>query len=548
MIYKNKDIVTNINERGIDLGNINVTFYTLDNGTTSLRIFLKKEVNYDNQIVKDPVDLTIENWTPYLLMVAEDGSIFYENLDIVDAKNGIVQYLVSNVVVRHVGKIEASIILENKEDSVHVANFYFNVADSGLSGSIGKEVDVYMLEDIVAKVMSKNAMGLLSEEYREQLRKEIIDYLKVNKKEYQMRYEDLTYSQKQDLMKELADQTRTDFQIEDNSLPSSKLIDKTLTTAKFADQYSAVRVLDDGENVTTLNKEGIYFKTPTTRLNGMPNQLKDNGYGFGGIVVVKPYSQFHYVQTIYDVDNKGVFYNRTVKNNANAEWRAYSSDEKVTQLANEQANIKMQNILNVFEKYSETIVPDDVMKNASAIQEFKVEGINPSTPVKIWFACRNFGTWNYRIMLGQKVNGTWSLLLDTGTNFTVKEAEKGATDISFEKNGIKLKARINYNLIANGDRYIDQRNITDEPYFILRPSKVNLLNTQNNEGNGSGVAYDQSLNTTDSVKFASIKTDALDVSGTMPSGTLTQPPKVSKGDMWLDTTDSATHPIVRVMS
>lgn len=33
--------------------------------------------------------------------------------------------------------------------------FIFNVADSGLSGSIGKEVDVYMLEDIVAKVMSK---------------------------------------------------------------------------------------------------------------------------------------------------------------------------------------------------------------------------------------------------------------------------------------------------------------------------------------------------------------------------------------------------------
>ena len=43
--------------------------------------------------------------------------------------------------------------------------------------------------------------------------------------------------------------------------------------------------------------------------------------------------------------------------------------------------------------------------------------------------------------------------------------------------------------------------------------------------------HDQSLNTTDSVKFASIKTDALDVSGTMQSGTLAQPPKVSKGDM-----------------
>ena len=32
-IYKNKDIETNINERGVDLGNINVTLYTKDNGT-----------------------------------------------------------------------------------------------------------------------------------------------------------------------------------------------------------------------------------------------------------------------------------------------------------------------------------------------------------------------------------------------------------------------------------------------------------------------------------------------------------------------------------
>ena len=34
-IYKNKDIQANINERGVELGNINVNFYTEDNGTAS---------------------------------------------------------------------------------------------------------------------------------------------------------------------------------------------------------------------------------------------------------------------------------------------------------------------------------------------------------------------------------------------------------------------------------------------------------------------------------------------------------------------------------
>ena len=43
-IYKSKDIVTNINERGVDLGNINVIFYSMDKNTTALRIFIKKKL------------------------------------------------------------------------------------------------------------------------------------------------------------------------------------------------------------------------------------------------------------------------------------------------------------------------------------------------------------------------------------------------------------------------------------------------------------------------------------------------------------------------
>ena len=64
---------------------------------------------------------------------------------------------------------------------------------------------------------------------------------------------------------------------------------------------------------------------------------------------------------------------------------------------------------------------------------------------------------------------------------------------------------------------------------------------------GGGEAYDQSLNTTDSVRFANIQTDALEVTGDIKVGTLANPPSgLLSGDMWADTTDSATHPIVRV--
>lgn len=65
---------------------------------------------------------------------------------------------------------------------------------------------------------------------------------------------------------------------------------------------------------------------------------------------------------------------------------------------------------------------------------------------------------------------------------------------------------------------------------------------------GEGVAYDQSLNTYDDVAFNSLKTHTLEVSGQIPTGTLSSPPAgLLSGDMWADTTDSSTHPIVRVM-
>lgn len=66
-------------------------------------------------------------------------------------------------------------------------------------------------------------------------------------------------------------------------------------------------------------------------------------------------------------------------------------------------------------------------------------------------------------------------------------------------------------------------------------------------GGGGGEAYDQSLNTTDGVKFVSVETDSLELTGAIRTGTLANPPSgLLSGDMWADTTDNDAHPIVRV--
>ena len=326
----------------------------------------------------------------------------------------------------------------------------------------------------------------------------------------------------------------------DGSVTTGKIADKSVTYNKLVDQYNSARVLQSGEDVTKINREGLYFLSSSTSYVGVPDAV--NIAAFSGILRVSAYSQYHYAQEIHDLNNNGIIYSRVVKNNANTQWKLHLDEEKLKVISNEQTNNKLMYNLNVFEKYSNEVIPDKNIAYANAIQDIKIEGVNPKTPVKIWTLSRAFGTWNYRIILGKKENGTWSTLLDTGNNFTVTENTVGATTINFEKNGIKLTARVDYNVIPKNDRILDHSAVTDEPYFIIRQEKVGTVAT-----GGGGTAYNQSLNTTDNVQFASIKTDALDVSGTMPSGTLASPPSVAKGDMWLDTTDSSTHPIVRVM-
>ena len=160
MIYKNRDIETNINERNVNLGNIDVTLYTNDRQTASLRLVLKKEVRYGSRVESMPIDLTKTTLIPKIDLVMEDGSIFAnESLEEINPENGVVQYNIPENVVKHVGRVEASVKLIDanmKNISVQVAFFYFVIASDGLTDKIGKEINSDILDTKVRKIILEN--------------------------------------------------------------------------------------------------------------------------------------------------------------------------------------------------------------------------------------------------------------------------------------------------------------------------------------------------------------------------------------------------------
>lgn len=159
-IFKQGEVNARIDERGIDLGDINVQLYTMDNSTVALDIYLKQRNLISNRKEFIPVNLNQTNFKPVLHLITEDNSIFTnEELEVVNAEQGHVRYQVSDYVTKHVGRVQAKLFLvdkDNTDDSSHVANFYFKVNDSGLTGAIGREIRVEVLDDIVKRVMLEN--------------------------------------------------------------------------------------------------------------------------------------------------------------------------------------------------------------------------------------------------------------------------------------------------------------------------------------------------------------------------------------------------------
>lgn len=157
--YKSGTVNTIINEHGVDLGNINVNLYTMDNMTSVIDIHLKKKNLISEQQEYIPVNFNQTKFKPILHVFAQDGSIFTnEPLEIIKAEEGFVRYIIPEYITKHVGQMQCKLFLENPEnnDSSHVANFYFTVNDSGITKSVGKEIRVEILDDVVERVMKKN--------------------------------------------------------------------------------------------------------------------------------------------------------------------------------------------------------------------------------------------------------------------------------------------------------------------------------------------------------------------------------------------------------
>jgi hypothetical protein len=173
MLQKLTDVATNINVSTAENGFIGANFYTEDDGSAYIRITIR-----DNNEV---LDFNKTDMTPRLDLFSSDGSIFTnEPLEIILPEYGVIQYKVSDNVIKHAGKVDAKLFLANEEDSVHVANFYFTITDSGMTGPIGKEIHVDSLQDLVRNVMKENAIGLLDDDFKDKLENDLKVYMEEN--------------------------------------------------------------------------------------------------------------------------------------------------------------------------------------------------------------------------------------------------------------------------------------------------------------------------------------------------------------------------------
>ncbi|MCD8856865.1 phage tail protein [Staphylococcus sp. HMSC075A04] len=173
MLQKLTDVATNINVSTAENGFIGANFYTEDDGSAYIRITIR-----DNNEV---LDFNKTDMVPRLDLFSSDGSIFTnEPIEIVLPERGVIQYKVSDNVIKHAGKVDAKLFLANEKNSVHVANFYFTITDSEMTGPIGKEIHVDSLQDLVRNVMKENAIGLLDDDFKDKLENDLKVYMEEN--------------------------------------------------------------------------------------------------------------------------------------------------------------------------------------------------------------------------------------------------------------------------------------------------------------------------------------------------------------------------------
>ena len=147
-INKNTDLEFSLQQK-TEKGVVYTNFYTEDKGSASIRIRLSSNEYY--------LDLTKTDLKPVLFLFHEDGSIF-EIKDFINVMpdKGLIQYNLSDNVIAHAGKVKAKLFLKNTKQSVHVANFTFDIRDSGIEGAIEKEISVNLVDDAIKRIIEAN--------------------------------------------------------------------------------------------------------------------------------------------------------------------------------------------------------------------------------------------------------------------------------------------------------------------------------------------------------------------------------------------------------
>ena len=171
-INKNTDLEFSL-QKGTEKGGVYTNFYTEDKGSASIRIRLSSNEYY--------LDLTKTDLKPMLFLFHEDGSIF-EIKDFINVMpdKGLIQYNLSDNVIAHAGKVKAKLFLKNTKQSVHVANFTFDIKDSGVEGAIEKEISVNLVDDTVRRIVKENAIEILGDDFEQRLNTDVINHLDSN--------------------------------------------------------------------------------------------------------------------------------------------------------------------------------------------------------------------------------------------------------------------------------------------------------------------------------------------------------------------------------
>ena len=107
-----------------------------------------------------------------------------EPIEIISPTIGLIEYQVSSQVIKHAGKMNCKLFLKDDEQSIHVANFSFNILDSGVEKAVAKEINLNLVESTVKQIMSEDLTDLLNSGFTEKLTNDLENYLSTHNDEF----------------------------------------------------------------------------------------------------------------------------------------------------------------------------------------------------------------------------------------------------------------------------------------------------------------------------------------------------------------------------